>query len=151
MGIEVRPATDYEDVAAMLGPKRQDANVCWCLSYRLTSSKANRELVGRARGEHVRSLVRQEPPPGVLAYDAEEVVGWGAVHPRADTVSPATGTFRLSMISTSGRCGASGCGPDIVAGASPTTCSQAPLSSRATGVLLRSRGTRSITKDRGST
>ena len=25
------------------------------------------------------------PPPGVLAYDGEEVVGWAAVHPRADT------------------------------------------------------------------
>ena len=32
MGIEVRPATDNDDVATMLGPKRPDANVCWCLS-----------------------------------------------------------------------------------------------------------------------
>ena len=85
MGIEVRPATDFDDVATMLGPKRSDANVCWCLSYRLTSSKANRELVGPARGEHVRRLVQETPPPGVLAYDGEEVVGWAAVHPRADT------------------------------------------------------------------
>ena len=85
MGIEVRPATDYDDVATMLGPKRSDANVCWCLSYRLTSSRDNRELVGPARGEHVRRLVQETPPPGVLAYDGEEVVGWAAVHPRADT------------------------------------------------------------------
>ena len=85
MGIEVRPATEFEDVATMLGPKRPDANVCWCLSYRLTSSKENRELVGPARGEHVRQLVQETPPPGVLAYDGEEVVGWAAVHPRADT------------------------------------------------------------------
>jgi GNAT superfamily N-acetyltransferase len=33
----------------------------------------------------VRQLVRQEPPPGVLAYDGDEVVGWAAIHPRADT------------------------------------------------------------------
>jgi GNAT superfamily N-acetyltransferase len=85
MGIEVRPATDFDDVATMLGPKRSDANVCWCLSYRLTSSKDNRELVGPARGEHVRRLVQETPPPGVLAYDGNEVVGWAAVHPRADT------------------------------------------------------------------
>ena len=26
-----------------------------------------------------------EGPPGVLAYDGEDVVGWAAVHPRADT------------------------------------------------------------------
>ena len=84
MGIEVRPARDFDDVATMLGPKRPDANVCWCLSYRVTSSRENRELVGPARGERVRQLV-QEAPPGVLAYDGAEVVGWAAVHPRADT------------------------------------------------------------------
>jgi hypothetical protein len=50
MVIEVRPATEFEDVRTMVGPKRPDANVCWCLSYRLTSSKENRDLVGPARG-----------------------------------------------------------------------------------------------------
>ena len=29
--------------------------------------------------------MRQSPPPGVLAYNGDEVVGWAAVHPRADT------------------------------------------------------------------
>lgn len=85
MAIEVRPATVFEDVKKVLGPQRPDANVCWCLSYRLTSSKENRELVGPARGERVRLLVQENPPPGVLAYDDNEVVGWAAVHPRADT------------------------------------------------------------------
>jgi GNAT superfamily N-acetyltransferase len=85
MAIEVRPATDFGDVAAVLGPKNPDSNVCWCLSYRLTSSKENRELVGPARGARVRKLVLEDPPPGVLAYDGDEPVGWAAVHPRADT------------------------------------------------------------------
>lgn len=85
MAIEVRPATEFDDVAAMVGPKRPDANVCWCLSYRLTTAKENRSLVGPARGERVRELVEQDPPPGVLAYDGDEVVGWAAVHPRSDT------------------------------------------------------------------
>lgn len=85
MAIEVRPATRFEDVKTMVGPKRPDASVCWCLSYRLLSSKENRELVGPARGERVLELVHQDPPPGVLAYDGDEVVGWAAVHPRADT------------------------------------------------------------------
>lgn len=85
MAIEVRPATDFDDVAAVLGPKSPDASVCWCLSYRLTSSKENRELVGPARGARVRQLVLEDPPPGVLAYDGDEPVGWAAVHPRADT------------------------------------------------------------------
>ena len=83
MAIEVRPATVFEDVRTMVGPKRPDANVCWCLSYRF-SSKENRELVGPARGERVRELM-SDRPIGVLAYDGDEVVGWGAVAPRAQT------------------------------------------------------------------
>ncbi|ACQ82085.1 GCN5-related protein N-acetyltransferase [Beutenbergia cavernae DSM 12333] len=85
MAIEVRPATVFDDVCAVLGPKRPDANVCWCLSYRLTSSKENVALRGPARGERVAQLVAEDPPPGVIAYDGEEPVGWAAVHPRADT------------------------------------------------------------------
>lgn len=84
MGIEVRPATEFPDVAIMLGPKRPDANACWCLSYRLPS-KENRALAGTARSERMRRLVAEPIPPGVLAYDDGVVVGWSAVHPRADT------------------------------------------------------------------
>jgi GNAT superfamily N-acetyltransferase len=83
VAIEVRPATDFDDVRTMVGPKRSDANVCWCLSYRVPG-KENRELVGPARGERVRELM-EDGPPGVLAYDGHEVVGWAAVAPRADT------------------------------------------------------------------
>ena len=83
MAIDVRPATVFEDVKTMVGPKRPDANVCWCLSYRIPS-KQNLDLRGSARGERVAELMR-EGPPGVLAYDGDEVVGWAAVHPRADT------------------------------------------------------------------
>jgi GNAT superfamily N-acetyltransferase len=84
MTIEVRPATVFGDVATMVGPKRPDANVCWCLSYRI-GSKENQALAGTARGDLVRQLCRQDPPPGVLAYDGDDVVGWAGVHPRADT------------------------------------------------------------------
>ncbi len=84
MAIEVRPGTLFEDVKTLVGPKRPDANVCWCLSYRIPSKK-NVELRGTARGDLVKELVAQDPPPGVLAYDGDEVVGWAAVHPRADT------------------------------------------------------------------
>jgi GNAT superfamily N-acetyltransferase len=83
MPIEVRPATVFDDVAVMVGPKRPDANVCWCLSYRIPGNE-NLALRGPARGERVRDLLR-EGPPGVLAYDGDEVVGWAAVHRRADT------------------------------------------------------------------
>ena len=79
-----RPARAFDDVATMVGPKRPDANVCWCLSYRIPS-KENQALAGTARGDLVRKLCSQDPPPGVLAYDGEDVVGWAGVHPRADT------------------------------------------------------------------
>ena len=84
MSVEVRPATDFDGVRTLVGPKRPDANVCWCLSYRIPS-KLNNELQGPARGEYVAGLVRADPPPGVLAYDGDEPVGWAAVAPRADT------------------------------------------------------------------
>ncbi|AUZ36116.1 GNAT family N-acetyltransferase [Arthrobacter sp. PGP41] len=84
MAIQVRPATQFEDVKTIVGPKRPDANVCWCLSYRIPS-KLNQALRGTERGELVRQLVAEDPPAGVLAYDGGEPVGWAAVHPRADT------------------------------------------------------------------
>ena len=83
MAIEVRPATVFDDVRAVLGPKRADANVCWCLSYRL-SSKENVALRGPARGAKVAELL-ERGPLGVLAYDGDAVVGWAAVAPRAET------------------------------------------------------------------
>jgi len=83
MSIEVRPATVFADVKTLVGPKRPDSNVCWCLSYRIPS-KENQSLTGPARGRKVAALLKQGPP-GVLAYQDDEVVGWAAVHPRADT------------------------------------------------------------------
>jgi GNAT superfamily N-acetyltransferase len=85
VSIEVRPATGarFDDVATMLGPKNPESSVCWCLSHRVDST-TNRELVGAARGEYVRSLCNRAVAPGVLAYDGEVVVGWAAVAPRSE-------------------------------------------------------------------
>jgi hypothetical protein len=49
MAIEIRPATQFEHVRTMLGPKRSDATVCWCLSYRIPS-RENVQLRGTERG-----------------------------------------------------------------------------------------------------
>lgn len=86
MAVEVVPATAsrFDDVAVMLGPKKDpDANTCWCLSHRV-DSRTNKALVGRTRGEYVRELCGREPRPGVLAYDDGEVAGWAAVAPRSE-------------------------------------------------------------------
>jgi GNAT superfamily N-acetyltransferase len=91
MAIEVRPATVFDDVKTMVGPKRPDANVCWCLSYRIPS-KENVSLQGPARGQKVAELM-ERGPIGVLAYDGDEVVGWAAVAPRAETTFARTRTI----------------------------------------------------------
>jgi GNAT superfamily N-acetyltransferase len=83
VAIEIRPATVFDDVKTMVGPKRPDASVCWCLSYRIPS-KENRALIGPARGERVKALLG-EGPLGVLAYEGDDVVGWAGVAPRAET------------------------------------------------------------------
>lgn len=84
MTIEVRPATSFDDVALLLGPKKPTSNVCFCLSYRL-GSKENNALRGPARAEKVRELCNLDIPPGVIAYLDGEPVGWAAVQPRRDT------------------------------------------------------------------
>lgn len=83
MTIEVRPAAVFEDIKALVGPKRADANVCWCLSYRVPA-KVNTSLRGPERGAYVAQLL-EGGPIGVLAYDGDEPVGWAAIAPRADT------------------------------------------------------------------
>lgn len=84
MSIEVRPATVFDDVATLVGPKKPTSNVCFCLSYRI-GSKENVALKGNARADRVRELCHQDPPPGVIAYLDDEPVGWAALHPRSET------------------------------------------------------------------
>ncbi len=84
MSIEVRPATVFDDVATLVGPKKPTSNVCFCLSYRI-GNKENIALRGQQRADRVRELCHQDPPPGVIAYQDGEPVGWAALHPRRDT------------------------------------------------------------------
>lgn len=85
MSIEVKPATHarFDDLAIMIGPKRPDASVCWCLSHRV-DAKTNNALSGTERRDYVEKLTRRTVAPGVLAYDGDEVVGWAAVAPRSE-------------------------------------------------------------------
>ncbi len=93
MEYEVHPATRdrFADVAVLLGPRNPDSSVCWCLTYRLPS-RENRELTGRRRAERVEELCGRAIPPGILAYDGSEVVGWCGVAPRAELNSFAHST-----------------------------------------------------------
>ncbi|MDR6867818.1 GNAT superfamily N-acetyltransferase [Microbacterium resistens] len=84
MSIDVRPATVFEDVAALVGPKNPGSNVCFCLSYRI-GSRENVALRGEARADRVRGLCADHPAPGVIGYLDGQPVGWAAVHPRRAT------------------------------------------------------------------
>jgi GNAT superfamily N-acetyltransferase len=84
MDIDVRPATAFDDVATLVGPKKPTSNVCFCLSYRIGSTE-NVALKGAARADRVRGLCHEDPPPGVIAYLDGEPVGWAAVYPRSGT------------------------------------------------------------------
>lgn len=99
MPLDVRPADVFDDVRQVIGPKRPDANVCWCLSYRVPS-RLNRELQGPARGDFVADLCRRDPPPGVLAYDGDLPVGWAGVAPRADLNSFARKGGKIPHVDT---------------------------------------------------
>lgn len=84
MTIEVHPATAdrFEDVAALLRPKREDAPSCWCLAFRLSSGEFN-SLTAAQRPERVRALCAGDPSPGVVAYLEGQPVGWCGVGPRS--------------------------------------------------------------------
>ena len=84
MAILVRAATEFNDVKTMLGPKRNpEAKACWCLGHRLGSARNHESQ--KQGAELVRVLCAEDPPPGVLAYEGDDVVGWAGVHPRSDT------------------------------------------------------------------
>ncbi|SFW85793.1 GNAT family N-acetyltransferase [Amycolatopsis australiensis] len=79
--VSVRPATRFEDVAAILNPTGNE-RACWCLAYRITSAEYS-ALRGAQRAARVRELCAGQPAPGVLAYDGDTPVGWCGVSPRS--------------------------------------------------------------------
>ncbi|MDQ3988810.1 MAG: GNAT family N-acetyltransferase [Actinomycetota bacterium] len=85
MVIDVQPATveRFADVASLLGPRREDAPACWCLTYRLTSSE-NSALRGQDRPARLKQLCARDVAPGLLAYLDGEPVGWCALGPRTE-------------------------------------------------------------------
>ncbi len=54
---------------------------CWCMTWRATSAEYKQlEAAGRKRALH--TLVKSQIPTGILAYQAEEPVGWCSIAPR---------------------------------------------------------------------
>ncbi len=81
--IAFRPLTParWDDLESLFGAKGACAG-CWCMYPRLTSTEG--KTSGEPNRRAFRKVVRQGPPPGLLAYRAGVPIGWVAIAPRAE-------------------------------------------------------------------
>ena len=71
----------WDDLVDLFGPERGASSGCWCMWWRMP--RADWKAVPRAeKRDRFRAIVEAGPPPGVLAYDGGQAVGWCAVGPR---------------------------------------------------------------------
>lgn len=56
---------------------------CWCTHFRLRP-KTREALDGAAKKGIMFDRVRAGPPPGLLAYEGDNAIGWMQIGPRAD-------------------------------------------------------------------
>ncbi|MBX3577877.1 MAG: GNAT family N-acetyltransferase [Rhizobiaceae bacterium] len=56
---------------------------CWCTYFRLPPKK-RRESSGDRNRDLIRARIEAGPPPGVLAFEGDDAVGWMQIGPRAD-------------------------------------------------------------------
>ena len=86
-GFTVEPLSleRWDDLVAVLG--RSGVSGCWCMYWATPKQTVWGEASkGGSKAKNktaFRRLVRAGPPPGLLAYDGEEPVGWCRVMPRA--------------------------------------------------------------------
>lgn len=85
MAFRVAPLTpdNWPALEALFG-KQGACMGCWCMYWRMP-----RKDWDAARGAKAKALfkrrVAQETPPGVIAFDGDDAVGWLQIGPRADT------------------------------------------------------------------
>lgn len=88
VGARVLPATAEvaDDVVTVFGTRGDPAR-CWCQWFRLRG--AEWQAAGSAQNRTAlldqlgRASAGSQPPPGVLLYRGDDVVGWAAVAPRS--------------------------------------------------------------------
>jgi GNAT superfamily N-acetyltransferase len=82
LAFEFEPLTPdrWPDVEKLFGPRGACAG-CWCMVWRRSRKDWER---GKGAGNRAafRRIVRQGPPPGILAYMDGEPIAWCAVAPR---------------------------------------------------------------------
>jgi GNAT superfamily N-acetyltransferase len=82
MKIEFAPVTSerWADLEALFG-ERGACGGCWCMAWRLARSRFEAQK-GAGNRKALRKLVREGPPPGILAYRDGRPIGWCAIAPR---------------------------------------------------------------------
>ena len=83
MSLTIRPLTPdrWPDLVDLFGPEKGANSGCWCMWPRLKGSEWN-ALGKDGRKRRFAVLVKNGPPPGLIAYDGDLAVGWVAVGPR---------------------------------------------------------------------
>ncbi len=71
--------TDFEK---LFGP-RGACGGCWCMYWRLSPTQYN-EQHGEPNRRNIKALVDSGNIPGILAYEADEPVGWCSIAPREE-------------------------------------------------------------------
>jgi len=77
-------AAHWNDLEALFG-ERGACGGCWRMSWRKPKDRFERDK-GAANRASLQALVKQGPPPGILAYAGGRPVGWCAVAPRREYV-----------------------------------------------------------------
>lgn len=86
MRIEPVTAARWPDLVELFGPRGAYGG-CWCMYFRVTSAEFSEGCrnSGAANRAALDDLVREGPPPGLLAYDQDGApVGWCALAPRTE-------------------------------------------------------------------
>ncbi len=80
--ITVKPLTPerWSDIERLFG-KTGACGGCWCMWWRLTHSEFERRK-GTSNKRAFKKIVQAGGEPGLIAYDADEPVGWCAVQSR---------------------------------------------------------------------
>jgi GNAT superfamily N-acetyltransferase len=82
--LHIHPLTPdrIPDFVTLFGPSGACYS-CWCTAFRLRP-KLRQTTSGDDRREMMLDRIRTGPPPGLLAYDGDDPVGWMQIGPRAD-------------------------------------------------------------------
>ena len=84
MPLAIHPLTPgrWPDLVDLFGPERGANSGCWCMWPRIPRSEW--DALGKdGRKRRFAATVKKGPPPGLLAYEGGEAIGWVAVGPRA--------------------------------------------------------------------